>query len=320
MFDLVGVLVLVVLIVLFGWLTTRAWGSKRKILKWVGLVLAGLLTLIFALVLVVVLIGFSKLNASQSNPVASVKVAGTPDQLARGGKLAAGCAGCHSSAHHPPLDGGTDNFLAGGPPLGAVYGPNLTPGGDLNGWSDGEIIRAIREGVDKVGRPLLIMPSAGLRNLSDADVQAIVAYLRSQPAVKHDVPEPSMTVLGALFVGAGMFQTSAQPPITQSVVAPPAGITADYGKYLVSFSGCDDCHGENLAGGKPGGFAPVGPNLTKIGSTWSETDFVKASRTGVKPDGKAFATEMPWQEFSAMYSDDELKAIFAYFKSLPPIQ
>lgn len=81
MFDFVGVLILVVLVVLFGFLTRRAWGSKRKILKWVGLVLAGLLTLIFALVLVIALIGFSKLNASQSNPVASVKVAGTPDQL-----------------------------------------------------------------------------------------------------------------------------------------------------------------------------------------------------------------------------------------------
>jgi mono/diheme cytochrome c family protein len=279
-----------------------------------------LLTLVFALVLVLVLIGFSKLNASQSNPVANVKVAGTPDQLARGGKLAAGCAGCHSSTQHPPLDGGTANFLAGGPPLGVVYGPNLTPGGELNGWSDGEIIRAIREGVDQAGRSLLIMPSAGLRNLSDSDVQAIVAYLRSQPAVKHDVPETSMTVLGALFVGAGLFQTSAQPRILQPVVAPPTGVTTDYGKYLVSFSGCDDCHGENLAGGKPGGFAPVGPNLTKIGSAWSETDFVKALRTGVKSDGKAFAPEMPWQEFSAMYSDDELKAIFAYFKSLPPVQ
>lgn len=320
MFDFVGVIVLVALVALFSWLAKRAWGSKRKILKWVGLVLAGLLTLIFALALVVALIGFSKLNASQNNPAANVKVASTPDQLARGEKLAAGCTGCHSSAHHPPLDGGTENFLAGGPPLGAVYGSNLTPGGDLKDWSDGEIIRAIREGVDDTGRPLLIMPSAGLRNLSDADVQAIVAYLRSQPAVKHDVPEPSMTVLGALFVGAGLFPTSAQPPITQPVIAPPAGVTADYGKYLVSFSGCRECHGENLAGGKPGGFTPVGPNLTKIGSTWSEADFVKASRTGVKPDGKAFTADMPWQEFAAMYSDDDLKAIFAYFKTLSPVQ
>lgn len=319
MFDFVGALVLIVLVVLFGWLALRAWGSKRALLKWVGVVLAGLLTLVLALVLVVVLIGFYKLNAPHNNPVANIKVAGTPEQLARGGKLAAGCGGCHSTTHRPPLDGGNDDFFAGGPPLGSLFAPNLTPGGELKDWSDGEIIRAIREGVDKSGRPLLVMPSAGLRNLSDADVQSLVAFLRSQPAVKHDVPEPRVTLLAALFVGAGMFETSAQTPITQPIIAPPPGATADYGKYLVSFSGCRDCHGENLVGGVPGGFAPVGPNLTVIGSKWSESDFVKALRTGVKPDGKSFAETMPWQEFAAAYSEDEIKGVFAYLKMLTPI-
>lgn len=320
MFDYAGVIVLVVLIVLFAWLTTRAWASKRKVLKWAGLILAGLPTLVLALGLVVVLSGFYRLNASQGNPIANIKVDGTPDQLARGGKLVAGCAGCHSSTHRPPLDGGAENFFAGGPPLGAIYAPNLTAGGDLKDWSDGQVLRAIREGLDENGRPLLIMPSDGLRNLSDADVQAIIAYIRSQPAVKHDVPERSLTILAALFVGTGMLQTSAQPPITQPIVAPPPGATADYGKYAVSISGCRDCHGENLAGGKPGGFAPAGPNLTTIGSKWSEADFVKALRTGVKPDGKSFAPTMPWQEFAAAYSEDEIKGIFAYLKTLIPIE
>ncbi len=324
MFDFVGVLILVVLIVLFGWLAKRAWGSKRAFLKWLGIILAGLLTLLLTLVLVVALIGFVKLNTPQNNPVTNVKVQGTPDQIARGENFAGFCAGCHSMTGKPPLDGSKGNFLEGGPPLVEVtlYPPNLTPGGPLKNWTDGEIIRAIREGIDKNGRGLFIMPSEVFHNLSDADVQAIVAYLRSQPEVKRDTPPTSFNVVGAVFVGAGIFSTSAQTPISQPVVAPPAGATADYGKYLVSVLGCRVCHGENLAGGTPSEFGPpAGPNLTAIVPKWSEADFVKTIRTGTDPTGHALdPNKMPWKEISAFGSDDDLKALFAFLKTLTPIQ
>jgi mono/diheme cytochrome c family protein len=121
-----------------------------------------------------------------------------------------------------------------------------------------------------------------------------------------------------LLIGAGIFPTSVQPPITQPVVAPPAGVTADYGKYLVDVSGCRVCHGENLAGGNPGGFTPVGPNLTVIVPKWnSDADFVKTIRTGVDPTGHALNPDMmPYKQFSTMYTDDELKAIYLYVHSL----
>lgn len=174
--NVVSLVVLLAIVALFAWLTKRAWGSTHKVLKWLALVLAGLLTLIFALVFVVGLIGTIKLYAPASNPVANVKVAGTPEQSARGAKFATLCAGCHSTAGKPPLDGGKDNFISSGaPPIGSIYAPNLTPAGETKDWSDGEIIRAIREGVRKSGRPLLIMPSEIFHNLSDADVQSIVA-------------------------------------------------------------------------------------------------------------------------------------------------
>jgi cytochrome c553 len=180
--NIVGLLILIALVVLFAWLTQRAWGSKHKILKWPALILMGLLTLVFALVTMVGAMGTFKLYAPASNPVANIKVAGTPEQIARGAKFAGLCAGCHSTAAKPPLDGSKDDFLSGpdAPPVGSLYAPNLTPAGEIKDWSDGEIIRAIREGVHKSGRPLVIMPSEEFRNLSDADVQSIVAYLRSQ--------------------------------------------------------------------------------------------------------------------------------------------
>ena len=145
------------------------------------------------------------------------------------------------------------NFGEGGPPVGRLHAPNLTPAGEIGDWSDGEVIRAIREGVHKSGRPLVIMPSEIFHDLSDTDVQAIVAYLRSQPAVQPATPPTKLNVVAALFIGAGVFHTSAQMPITQPLVAPAEGASADYGKYLVSILGCRACHGENLEGRKPGG-------------------------------------------------------------------
>ena len=324
--TIVGLVVLLALVVLFGWLTKRAWGSKRVVLKVLGLVLAGLLTLVLALVFVVALIGTFKLYAPASNPVASVKIAPTPEELARGAKLAGICVGCHSSAAKLPLDGSKDDFMADptAPPVGSLYAPNLTPAGEVKDWSDGEIIRAIREGVHRSGRPLLIMPSEDFHNFSDADVQSLVAYLRSQPATpnkpQNDTPSNSFNLLGAIFVGAGIFPTSVQPPITAPMVAPPEGTTAEYGKYLVDVTGCRGCHGPDLAGGAPG-FGPVGPNLTVVVPKWNEADFVKTIRTGVDPTGHALnPDEMPWKEISAFATDNDLKAYFAYLHGLAPIE
>lgn len=325
--TIISLLVLLAIVVLFGWLVKRAWGTKRgALLKWPGVILAGLLTLVLALVFVVALMGTIKVYAPASNPVANFQVKSTPEQIARGAKFATFCAGCHSTTGKPPLDGSKDDFLSGPdtPPVGSIYPPNLTPAGEIKNWSDGEIIRAIREGVHKSGRPLLIMPSGIFHNLSDADVQAIVAYLRSQPATpnktQNDMPSNSLNLLGSIFVGAGMFETSAQPPITQPIVAPAEGTTADYGEYLVSVIGCHECHGADLAGGTPGFGPPPGPNLTVLVPKWSEADFVKTIRTGVDPNGHELnPDEMPWKEISAFASDNDLQAIFAYLHGLTPI-
>jgi mono/diheme cytochrome c family protein len=209
----------------------------------------------------------------------------TPEKVTRGKALANMCIECHSSTGDLPLDGSKDNLIAGGPPVGQFWVPNLTPAGSIKDWSDGEIIRAVREGVHKSGRPLLIMPSQGFHGMSDEDVQALVAYLRSQPPVQRQQPPVQPNVLAALFVGTGMFATSAQPPITGPRVAPPPGVTAEYGEYIVGFAGCRDCHGQDLAGTTGGGptSPPSAPNIRATAGTWNAADFVKMFRTGVNP-------------------------------------
>ncbi|MEO7909749.1 MAG: c-type cytochrome [Roseiflexaceae bacterium] len=316
MFDYVGVGILVLLLVLFGFLTWRAWRARNRLVRWGGAIVCGLLTLLVAVVTGAALYGFAQINKTFTNPVAEIKVAGTPEQIARGTKLANTCVGCHSTNGQLPLAG--QNFAEDGPPVGTLYATNLTPGGELKDWTDGEIVRAIREGIHKNGRPLVIMPAGSFHGMSDADVQSLVAFLRSQPAAPAN-PPTNINLIGALLVtisnGAIL---SAQPPITGAVSAPPEGPTAEYGGYLISsVGGCRDCHGANLAGGVPSDNGPpAGPTLTTVGQRWSEAGFIKAMRTGVKPDGVAFSEEMPWQTVNAFASDDDLKALYAHLQTL----
>lgn len=325
MFDFVGVLVLAVLAALFGFLAARAWGAKNAWAKWVGVIVSGLLTLAFTLLLGLGLYGYYRLNAKQANPVAEVQVAGTAEQIARGEQLAQFCKECHSPNRQFPLAG--RNFLApaegseggGPPPVGALYAPNLTPA-HLNRWSDGEIVRAIREGVGQDGRALIIMPSEVYRYLSDNDVQALVAFLRSQPTVEPDTPKSRLNMLGAILTGVGMVPFTNQPPITQPILAPPPGTSAEYGKYLVSILYCQLCHGEQLNGGVAGNGPPPGPNLTQVMSNWTEDQFIALLREGKLPSGEALGEEMPWEVLGASMSDEDLKAVYAYLHNLTPLE
>ena len=330
MFDFLGVLTLVVLIVLFGFLAARAWRIKNTLLRWVGAGLAGALTLIVVGVLGLALRSYYLLNEQHNVPVAAVTVAGTPEQLARGEQLAHLCINCHSPNGELPLAGADFVTRFDMPPMGTLYAPNLTPGGDIDNWTDGEVIRAIREGVHRDGRSLLIMPSNIGRNYSDDDVQALVAYLRSQPPTGGPTPRNQLNLLGALFLNLADLRT-VQAPVG-NVTAPPTTDTLAYGKYMVDIVGCRDCHGEQLQGkvdtGQPG--PPSGPNLTRIVPTWTEAEFMTFFNTGVMPNGATVPMEvlasgfstprMPWNEVRAATTDAELKAMYAYLSTLPPVE
>lgn len=328
MVDIIGISVLVLLILLFGFLTLRAWRAKRRWLKWAGTLLLGLLTLVPTALLILALVSFSKLNQRLDNPVSEIQIVGTPEQIVRGEKLANICVSCHSPNNQLPLSGSNFAVKFELPPIGTLYAPNLTPSGNITDWTDGELIRAIREGIDQSGRSLLVMPSANFRYMSDEDVQALVAYLRSQPPMGAPSPENRLNVLGAIFVNLFDFRT-AQTPVGH--VTAPQMDTPEYGKYLVDVIGCRDCHGSQLEGkidnGQPG--PPPGPNLTQIVPQWTEEDFMIFFNTGTLPDGGQVPTltlnsgfsepEMPWPMVRAVTTDDELKAMFTYLHNLPPV-
>ena len=319
MFDFLGVTTLVLLASSGTWVALRARRAENRVVKWAGLILSTLFTLACTAAVGIAIVGFYRINFPPYRRVATdVRVAGTSDQVARGARFGMFCATCHSPDGKPPLIG--RNFATDGPPLGVLWASNLTPAGEIANWSDGEVIRAIREGVHKTGRALIIMPSEIFRHLSDADVEAIVAYLRSQPAVEPNTPPTKLNVLVAFFIGLGLAPTSAQPPITRPIIAPAEGDSAEHGKYLVSILGCRRCHGEKLTGGEGGGpGSPPAPNLRVILTKWSVEDFVRTLRTGVDPYNRTLAEGMPSKGISAVASDADLKAIYLYIHGLPPM-
>jgi cytochrome c553 len=172
------------------WSSIRAWRQKNSFLKWGAVGLAALLAAVVSLVSALTIAGLFKLY-TRNAPVPDLNVAGTPKQIQRGQAIANSfCDACHSKTG--PLTGGMDIGKDFPFPVGSFVSSNLTPAGQVNHWSDGEIFRAIRNGIDADGRWLTVNGK-----LSDDDIQALIAYIRSQPAARNREPAgPAKPVRG----------------------------------------------------------------------------------------------------------------------------
>jgi mono/diheme cytochrome c family protein len=300
---------------LLAWLSFRAWHSKRALVKWVGTPLAALFAIVFSFASGAGIKGIAYAHTKLGRPVRQMSIAASPERIARGQHIANSlCSGCHSLNESVPLSGGKNLGEEIPFPVGDITPVNLTPAGPTKDWSDGQLFRAIREGVDPDGRRLVVMSTLGIRNLSDDDIQAVVAYLRSQPAVQNETPRERLTYLAMIMMGAGLLpRAQGEAPVT--VAAPPRGPTAEYGEYIVSWVGCAECHGPNLTGGKGGFGPPPGPNLHSV-KGWTAEQFIQALRTGTTPFGKKLdPLMMPWRTVGRL-DDDELTAVHAYITKL----
>jgi mono/diheme cytochrome c family protein len=294
------------------WSVFRVRRSTRPALKWSWIVVGSLLTLILMVLTFTGTRGMFNLYAPSRHPVRELKVDLTPERITRGEEIAGWCAGCHSLNGRVPLSGGKNLSEEAKMPFGDLYPINLTPAGPMKSWTDGQIFRAIRHGADEKGNRLPVMSSQGVRNLSDDDIQSVIAYIRSQPAVQNETPPPNPSFLAAVMSGAGMLPSPGSAP--DIIVGPPRGPTAPYGEYMATWMGCEECHGPNLTGSK-GGFLPPGPNLRSV-KGWTREGFIAAMRTGKTPFGKQLdSLQMPWRPLGR-FSDDDLTALHAYLQSL----
>jgi mono/diheme cytochrome c family protein len=291
--------------------------SARKIFRWIGYLAAGLVGIL-------VLAGAATFGISESRMARKFVVPQHPitprtdsASLATGARLVKvkGCVDCHGAN----LGGSVmiDNFA-----LGRLAAPNLTIGGRGAELEPRDWERAIRHGVRRDGAPLRVMPANEFTGMADDELESIVGYIRSLPAVSAPTtPTRVGPVIRALFVAHQVDLLPAEliehpKPHLAHVDAEP---TPKYGEYVAA--GCKGCHGPGMSGGKIPGAPPdwkAAANLTPTGiGHYSEDDFIRILRTGTRPDGSKVDSLMPYRLTKEM-TDVELKAVFAYLKTIPP--
>jgi mono/diheme cytochrome c family protein len=278
------------------------------------------------------------------------KVESTPEMVARGAYIAntiGVCGECHNGRpadfdyktqperfnEFSDMFGGA-TFVNGPMQIGIA---NITPDKQtgIGGWTDDEIRRAIRDGINHNGDKLLsFMPFMQYQYMSDNDVDALVAYLRSLQPVNKERGETKMS-----FVFKNMMLGQGHEP-AQNVPDPDRSDPIAYGRYLVHLGHCGECHSAGfqwhgadddpayLTGSKirfkePTGKYPA-PNLTPDKETgignYTPEDIVRSMRTGTRLDGQMLQPPMaPFAEAYGRMTDEDLNAIALYLFSLEPV-
>jgi len=292
---------------------------SRRILRWVGRVLVALAAIILIAAGGVYAASERKLRRTYDTSVPDVVVPKDSASVARGEHLTQNVISC-TLCHGRDLGG---RVYMSDPAIGTMAGPNLTRGRGGVGADRTPVdyARAIRRGVRRDGRSLIVMPSEVFTHLSQEDLGAVIAYLEQLPPVDRRMPASGFGPVGRALLAMGKLNilVAGKTPRITPVASVPRDTTAAYGKYLADISGCHGCHGYGLSGGRvagPPGLPPAS-NLTPAGiGTWAEQDFVRVLREGKRPDGSAIDSFMPWEVYQGM-TDAELHALWLYLRSVP---
>jgi len=306
--------------------------------------IAGTSVLIVGLLLIVGItatIGWRPFIGPRARALTDRRIESTPQRLERGRYLVNhvnACVVCHSELDPsgeglPPKAGmvaaGRTWTDEGMPWLTA---PNLTPDKETGagGWTDDMIARAVREGIGHDGRALFpIMPYANYKRMADEDLASVISYVRSLAAVRHQLPATAVPFPVSRFINA------VPQPVEGTVPPPDLSTPVRRGEYLVVMASCADCHspmdsrgqfiagldfsGGNtfqMAGRKPAASANLTPSPNGI-PYYTEDLFVETIRTG-RVRERQISDVMPWGHYRGM-TDEDLKAIFAYLKTLKPV-
>ncbi|HET9992290.1 MAG TPA: cytochrome c, partial [Kofleriaceae bacterium] len=259
------------------------------------------------------------------------------NELARGAYLvrATGCLACHTAMG----PGGPDlaNLGGGGLEMPEVLGtwrsPNITPdkATGIGNWTDEQISRAIREGTRPDGTQLYsIMPYALYNRMTDRDVAAVVAFIRTlKPVDRIVTPNKNLKF--------------PQLPVPTPANAPDVKAdTLPHGEYLATLMLCAHCHQTPGKDGPPrrdhlfsGGLdmtiAALGtgklyaPNITPDAETglgtWTEEQLFTTIKTMVRPNGRRIAPPMSMLQAGwSQMTDADLHAVAAFVHQVPAIK
>ena len=311
--------------------------ARRRWPKIIGIVF--LVIIVLLCLGITFTIGWRPIIGAKKRALTERKFEATSARLERGRYLVEGvngCFGCHtdqdwSKPGAPPIAGreGSGHIWAD-QDLPWLVAPNITPDKETGAgnWSDDALARAIREGIGHDGRTLFsMMPYPHYREMSDEDLAAIIVYLRSVPPVRNQLPVTQIP-------SPLKYLMNNMPQPVTSPITSDLSTTEKRGAYLVSMAACADCHtpqekgqpipGMEFAGGfvlhEPKGDV-VSNNITPAASGigyYNDATFIQALRQG-KVGARPLRASMPWYFFGKM-TDDDLKSIFAYLKTLKPVK
>jgi mono/diheme cytochrome c family protein len=308
-------------------------------------VLVALIVLVVVLVVgAITAIGWEVVLGPQKRDVTSRRFDASPERIARGKYLVEGPAACfHCHTDHDLTDPRypiIESKKGAGwsmpiPELNNIAARNITPDPEtgIGTWSDDEIARAIREGVRKDGTALFpVMPYSEFARMDDADVEAIVAYLRTLTPVRNQVPARQLPFPLEYIV------KTIPKPILAPQPSHPSATPEQRGEYIATLASCGGCHtpaddqGQMLAGMEFGGgglFKDPGQNGKEMFSLnitpdpsgiahYDESLFKEMIRTGTMR-GRILSHIMPLEFFKNM-TDGDLSDLFAYLRSLAPVK
>lgn len=276
----------------------------RKVLRWLGYVLAAILVLAL---LFAAWVWFASARVLGRTYEAAPERLAAPSaaQLADAGRQLRilGCANCHGRG----LEGG---MVFDGQPFATVWAPNLTT--LAPGVSDQQLAQAIRQGIGRDGRALFIMPSDMYSRLSDQEVTALIAAIRRAPRSGGPVAAIRWGPIGRFALATGKLR-SVNATVEDFWVRQPCdtGPGEAAGRRLAATT-CAGCHGPDLTGGAADGGGNPPPDLAVVGA-YDIAQFRTLMRTGVPPGGRdlGLMKEVSERDF-ANYSDGEVGQLFAY--------
>jgi mono/diheme cytochrome c family protein len=291
----------------------------KRVAKWLAAGLAGLVGLVVIAMAIVYGITSRRMGKVYNVTDPPLAIPSDSASIAKGYHFVQAigkCAVCHGDdlAGRAVLDNAV---------MGRLYSANLTRGkGGIGGsYKDADYVRTIRHGVARDGHPLPFMPADAFYYVNDAELANTIAYLKTIPAVDAVVPTKRIGPLARvlyLTTDFPLIPAESVPLSGPRPLAVAAGPTREYGFYLATTGGCRSCHLKDLSGGVPIEGKALSANLTPAGiGSWTEADFRKALRNGIRPDGRVLSTVMPWP-YTRFMTDDEIHALWLYVHSVPP--
>ena len=293
-----------------------------RIVKWLLGIIGVLVMVVVGFITATVLLSNQRMNHVYDLPAVVALTIPTDEATQAEGErlyISRGCVDCH-------LQNGSGRNIIDDPALGTMTASNLTSGegGLPNDYSVEDYIRALRHGVGKDGKGLLLMPAYEYAEMREDEMASLIAYLQSFEPVRQIHPDSTLGPVGRALLITNQATFISAERIDHATIAPSTvavGASVKYGEYLAVM--CVGCHGEGYSGGEmlgaPAGSAmPTNITFDESGlSGWTLADFTLALQSGTRPDGTQLDPFMPYSAYASL-NPTEVEALYLYLQTAPP--